>query len=83
MRFDFESAGPAVAYVDDAGILSRTLHHSLALGRQTLQMNARGLVGAVFAPHDAVNAELRQAGGASQRAQDALILVSSNAVLRE
>ena len=57
VALDLEGAGPAVAYIDNAGVLARPLHHALALGRQALQVHAAGLVGAMLAPHDAVNAQ--------------------------
>ena len=60
VRLDLESARPAVADVDDAGILSRPLHHQLAARGQALQVNARRLVRAVLAPHHAENAEFGQ-----------------------
>src|SRR6185312_8100707 len=57
VRFDLESAGPAVSHVDDAGVFSRSLNHELAVGGQPLQMHLGRLVRAVFAPHHAINAE--------------------------
>src|SRR5258708_30203914 len=45
---DFEGAGPAVADVDDTGILSRPLHHPFAARRQSLQMDARRLIGTML-----------------------------------
>ena len=62
MRFDLECACPTVADVDDAGVLSRSLHYALASGGQALQMNFRRLVRAVLAPHHTVNAKLRERG---------------------
>ena len=84
--FDLEGAGPAVADVDDAGVLARTLHDASRLrvfGGQALEVDAAGLVGAVLAPHHAVNAEFSEAGRASERRFDALVLVRSDAVLLE
>ena len=43
VRFDLERACPAVADIDDAGVLARALHHQLAARRQPLQMHARDL----------------------------------------
>ena len=60
---DLEGAGPAVADVDNAGVFSRPLHHALAARRQPLQVDAGGLIGAVLAPHHAVNSQLGQPGG--------------------
>src|SRR5258708_1591450 len=58
MRFDFERAAPAVADIDDAGILARTLEYQLTARRQSLQMHARRLVGAMLGPHDGGDAEV-------------------------
>ncbi len=65
VRFDLERAGPAVADVDDAGVLSRALQDELAARGQPLQVHARGFVGAVLAPHHAEDAEFGQGGLAS------------------
>ena len=59
VRLDLERAGPAVADVDDAGVLARPLHHQLAARGQPLQMHARRFVGAVLAPHHAEDAQAR------------------------
>ena len=56
VRFDLEGDGPAVADVDDAGVLARPLQHEFARGGQLLQVQARTLVGAMLAPHHAENA---------------------------
>ena len=56
MRFDLEGASPAVADVDDAGVLTGPLYHQLAARRQPFQMHARGLIGTMLAPHDRENA---------------------------
>ena len=68
VRFDLEGDHPAVADVDDAGVLARALHHQLAARGQLLQVQARALVGAVLAPHHAEDAEL---GVARLAAEDA------------
>ena len=65
VRLDFERAGPAVADVNDAGILARPLHHQLAARGQTLQVNARRFIGAVLAPHHAEDAKFGPRGFAS------------------
>ncbi len=59
VRFNFEGAGPTVANIDDAGVLTRTLYNKLAARRQPLQMHARGLVRAMLAPHHGENPQLR------------------------
>jgi hypothetical protein len=73
VRLDFEGAGPAIAYVDDAGVFSRTLYYATAVRGQPLQVNARGFVGAVLAPHHAEDAQLRKRGLAAERLQDAVV----------
>ncbi len=77
---DFEGAGPAIAHVDDAGVLSGTLDNAVALGGQPLEVHSAGLVGAVFAPHHAVNAKLSEGWDAAQRRQDASVLIRGDAV---
>ena len=82
VRFDLERAGPAVADVDDAGVLSRALHDALAARGQPLQVDARGFVGAVLAPHHAEDAEFGQGGLASaQKLADFLVFVERESVL--
>ncbi len=81
VALDLERAGPAVAYIDDAGVFTRSLNHALALGRQTLQMHAARFVGAMFAPHHAVNAQLGEGRDASQCRQNPLVFLRGNAVL--
>ncbi len=65
VRLDLEGAGPAIADIDDAGILARALQHQLAARGQPLQMHARRFVGAVLAPHHAEDAEFGEGGLAS------------------
>ena len=60
MRFDFEGACPAIADVDNARILARSLQDKLATRRQPLQVNARRFVRTMLAPHHAENAEFGQ-----------------------
>ena len=81
VALNLEGAGPPIAHVDDAGILARPLHHARALGGQPLQMHAAGLVGAVLAPHHAVNAQLGERRHTPQRGLDAAILLRGDAVL--
>ena len=80
---DLEGAGPAVADVDDAGVLAGALDDELAAGGQSLQMHARGFVGAVFAPHHAINAKLGHGGLAALPLQDALIFFRGEAVFAD
>ena len=81
MGFDLEGAGPAVANIDDAGILARPLDHAIALGRQAFEMYAGGLVGAMLAPHHAIDSQLREAGRAAEGLDNALIFLRCDAVL--
>ena len=87
MGLDLEGAGPAVAYVDDAGILAGALDHrsrsrrASALGGKAAEMHARALVGAVLGPHDGEDAELGEGGGAAQSLLHASVLVRGDAVL--
>ena len=60
MRLNLERASPAVADVDNPCILSRPLKHATAMRRQPLQMDPRGFVRAVFAPHHTENSELSE-----------------------
>ena len=76
-----EDGGLAVADVDHAGILARALDHPRRLGRQLLQPDLRGLVGAVLAPHRREDAELDHGGRAAHDRQDALVFVGRQAVL--
>ena len=81
---DLEGAGPAVADVDDAGVLAGPLHDAVALGGQALEMHAAGFVGAVLAPHHAVDAEFGEGGlAAAEKLLDFLVLVGRKAVLPE
>ena len=80
VRLDLEGAGPAVADVDDAGVLARPLHHAAAVRRQALQVHARRFVGAVLAPHHAEDAQLGEGRLAAQRLQDALVFFRREAV---
>src|SRR5580658_7150930 len=84
VRLDLEGACPAVADVDDAGVLTRALQNALAARRQPLQVNPRRLVGTVFAPHHAEDAEFRERGLAlSKKLLDPLVFLESEAMLPE
>ena len=56
--FNLERNRPAVADIDNAGVLPRALQHQLAASRQLLQMQPRAFVRTVLAPHHAENAQL-------------------------
>ncbi len=81
VRFDLERACPAVADVDDAGVLARSLYHQLAARGQPLEMHPRRLIGAMLAPHDAENAQLRHGWLAAKPLQNLLVLIGSNTVI--
>ena len=76
-----EDGGLAVADVDHAGILARALDDPRRLGRQLLQPDLRGLVGAVLAPHGREDAELHHGGLAAHDLQQPLVFVRREAVL--
>ena len=71
MRFDLESGAPPVADIDDSGVLARRHDHALALRGQTLQVNARRFVGAMFRPHHRKDAQLDQSRLAAKQLPDA------------
>src|SRR5215471_2160035 len=82
VRLDFEGAGPSVADVDDACILSRALQHTLATRGQALQVYARRLVRAVLAPHHAEDAEFGEGRLASaQKLADFFVFIERESVL--
>src|SRR5580693_8990477 len=84
VRLDLESARPAVANVDDAGILARTLQHACAADRKAFQVNPRRLVGAMFAPHYAEDAEFGERRLAvPKKLLDPFVFVEGEAVLPE
>jgi len=70
---DLEGDGVAVSDVNDARVLSRALQDVFARGWELLQMQPRALVGAVLAPHDAEDAQLRVGGLAAQNREDLLV----------
>ncbi len=81
VRLDLEGTSPAVADIDDPGILSRPLHHAAAASGEPLQMHAGRLIRAVLAPHDAENAEFRQRRFAAQGSFDLFVLFRRDSVL--
>ncbi len=70
VRLDFEGDCKAVSDIDDARVLARPLQDVLTFGGQLFQMNTGTLVGAVFAPHDAKNAEFRESWFAPKQADN-------------
>ena len=83
VRFDLEGAGPAVAHVDDARVFAGPLDDTVAFGGQALEVRPAGLVGAMLAPHHAVNAQLSERRRAAQRRENAVVLLRRDAVLGE
>src|SRR5262249_42319468 len=80
VAFHLEDDRLAVANIDDAGVLTRSLDHPRRRRRQLAQMDTRGLVGAVLAPHDGEDAELGQVRRAIHDAQNVTPLVFGKAV---
>ncbi len=89
VALDLEGAGPAVAHVNDAGVLARALHDGTgtalakAFGGQSLQVDAAALIAAVFAPHNAVDAQLCERGRATHGGEDLRVLLICNVVQLE
>src|SRR5689334_16520680 len=80
VRFDFERRAPAVAEIDDAGVLTRRNNHPFARGWQPLQMYSRRLVRAMLGPHDREDAEFREGRFAAKQLFDALEFLLSEIV---
>lgn len=80
MALHLEHDRLAVADVDDAGVLAQALDHPRRLGRQPLEVDARGFVRAVLVPHRRENPELGESRYPSDQLQDALILVRLQAM---
>ena len=77
---DLEGHGPAVADVDDAGVLTdaheQVLLHVLGdLVTELRQVDLGRLVGAVLGPHDRVHRQLRRGGATSQDLADLRVFV--------
>ena len=83
VRLDLECAGPAVTDVDDARVLAGPLHNALAASGQALQVNARGLIRAVLAPHHAKDAQLGERRRPAQRLQDAPVFLRRDTVVAQ
>src|ERR1019366_1465085 len=81
VRLNFEGASPAIADVDDAGVLPGPLHHATAVRGQALQVHARGFVGAVLAPHHAEDAQFRERRLATESLQQAVVFLGRDSVV--
>ncbi len=81
MALHLEDHDIAIVEIDDARVLAGADDDPLAGRRQPLQMQPRGFVGAVFAPHDGEDSELDDGGLAAENGKDPLVLVALEAVL--
>ena len=86
VRLDLERDGPAVADVDDAGVLTDTREHRFShlVGgglAEVAQMHLRRLVGAVLAPHHRVHGQLGVGRAAAEDLADSRVLVVLEAQL--
>jgi hypothetical protein len=81
VRLHLEDGGEAIPDVDDTRVLAGTLDDARPLRRKALQVNARGLVAAVLAPHHAEDAELRVGRRAPERLLDHAVFVGRELVL--
>jgi hypothetical protein len=85
---DLEGHGPAVADVDDAGVLAdahqQVLLHVLGdLVAELRQVDLRGLVRAVLGPHHRIHGQFRRGGAASEDRPDLLVFVGLEAEVGE
>ena len=83
VAFHLEDGGIAIADVDHPGILPRPLQHVRGLGRQLLQMDAGGFIGAMLRPHHAEDAEFDQARLPVQELFDPAIFGFGKAMLAD
>ncbi len=80
VRLDLEGDRPALADVDDAGVLAHA-HHEAGLHlvgdllAELAQVDLAGLVRAVLRPHDGVHRELAARGAAAEDLADLVVLV--------
>lgn len=80
MRFDLEGDAPAVADINDTGILPRGHDDAFAGSRQPFEMNARRLVRTVFRPHHREDAEFGKRRLPPHERLDAFKLLRSKVV---
>src|SRR5437764_13925231 len=80
VRLHLERGHPAVADVDDAGVLAGPLHDARPAGRKLAQVHARRLVRAVLRPHHGEDAELRVIRRAAEDLLDARVFLGGEAV---
>src|SRR5690606_22157126 len=80
VAFHLERDGPALADVDDTGVLAHAdeeafLHLVVDLLAELTQVDLRRLVGAVLRPHHRVHGELAGSGATAEDLTDLLVLV--------
>ncbi len=75
-----ENGSEPPAEINDAGILARSLDDALASGRQGLQPDLGGFVGAMLRPHHRENPELGKVRLAPEQFLQALIFMGGEAV---
>jgi hypothetical protein len=73
VALDLHGDGPAVADVDDAGVLAGALQHARPLGGEAAE-RPRVLVAAVLAPHERVDGELGHGGCPAEYLDDVVVL---------
>src|SRR5436189_3193154 len=81
VRLNFEGTRPAIADVDDAGVLSRSLDNPAAPRWQTFQVDARGFVRAVLAPHYAEDSQFGERQLTAKELQDLLVFIRCDSVI--
>ena len=75
-----EDGHQAIADVDHAGVLARAADDPRSLGRKLAEVDLRGFVGAMLAPHHREDAELDQVRRTAKDRQNELVLVGLEAV---
>ena len=80
VALDFESDTEAVTDIDDTGVFTGAEEDLFAARGELFQMNARAFVGAVFAPHDAEDAELGKVRLAVKDGENLGVLIRSHIV---
>ena len=73
MRFDADCSSNTVAHIDNTGIFARTDEHPRGFGRESLEMNARRLIGAVLGPHHRKHRQLKVVGVAVEDLADVFV----------
>ncbi len=79
VALDPQRRQPAVAEVDDAGVLAGADDHPRRLGREPAEMSARRLVRAVLGPHHRVHRQLGGPGLPPEDGDDGVVLVVGHA----